>query len=148
MPMQKRRRLVVLRAFQHWFIKVFVLYMALFLGVFALGLYLWFKLLMSEVLNLSGILSDTFGALVERHLWMGFYLTLLFVMILVLIAGLQAMLFSRRIAGPLFSLSRHLEKIEKTGKFEPWKLRKGDLFMDLPEQLNSVLEKLGKGKSS
>ncbi len=144
--MRARKQLVVLALFQRWFIFNFVLYTALFLSIFGVGLYLWFKVLMQELMNLAGLLSQTFVDLIHKHMQLGVLITFCFVVILLLVAALQAIFFSRRIAGPLFSLSKHLNKCQQKGKLERWETRKDDLFKDLVAQFNDLVDQLGHSK--
>lgn len=145
---KKRTRLLVLTKFQRWFLRVFVSYAAAFLLIFGVGLFLWFRVLLNELMNLAGLLSETFIAVIQKHILLGFGVTFLFIFLLCVMAGLQALFFSRRIAGPIFSLVKHLEKCEAKGKLEPWTVRKGDLFADLVEQFNLVVEKINREPKS
>ncbi|MDB5036607.1 MAG: hypothetical protein JWQ35_135 [Bacteriovoracaceae bacterium] len=143
---KKRSQLIVLTQFQRWFLKVFMAYVAVFLTIFGIGLFLWFRLLLHELMNLAGLLSETFVQLIRKHIILGLWVTVLLIVTLTVIAGLQALFFSRRIAGPIFSLEKHLEKCEKKGKLEPWQLRKGDLFEGLVKRFNSLVQNV-KGSS-
>ena len=145
--MRARKQLVVLAAFQRWFIVNFVIYTAVFLAVFGTGLYVWFRVLMSELMNLAGLLSTTFVTLINKHLQLGIMITFCFVVLLLIVAGFQAVYFSRRIAGPLFSLSKHLTKCQREGKLEKWETRKEDLFQDLVTQFNDLVEQLQNPRS-
>lgn len=145
---QARKQMVVLRSFQRWFQLTFVMYTGLFLSVFGVGLYLWFKVLLGELLNLAGLLSQTFMDLIEKHLQLGLFITIGFIVILLGVAGLQAMFFSRKIAGPLFSLSKHLSKCQAEGKLRKWETRKGDLFKELVDQFNDLVEQIEDKKGS
>src|SRR2546430_16741810 len=62
----KRQKLVVLTQFQRWFLSVFVTYTAAFLIVFGIGLFLWFRVLLHELMNLAGLLSDTFIHVIQK----------------------------------------------------------------------------------
>lgn len=136
-----RKQMVVLASFQRWFLITFVFYTGLFLTVFGVGLYLWFKVLMGELMNLAGLLSQTFMDLINKHLQLGILITVCFIVILLLVAALQALFFSRKIAGPIFSLSKHLAKCNKEGKIERWETRKDDLFKELVDQFNEFIDK-------
>jgi methyl-accepting chemotaxis protein len=143
-----RTQMVVLESFQRWFLWNFVMYTGLFLSVFGLGLYLWFKVLLGEVLNLAGLLSQTFMDLIEKHLQLGMFITIGFIVILMVVAALQALFFSRKIAGPLFSLSKHLSKCQAEGKLKHWETRKGDLFRELVDQFNDLVDQTQGKKGS
>jgi methyl-accepting chemotaxis protein len=145
-PKSKRGRLLVLSQFQRWFLKVFVSYAAIFLGIFGVGLFLWFRVLLNELMNLAGLLSETFITVIRKHMLIGLGVTVIFIIVLCVMAALQALFFSRRIAGPIFSLVKHLEKCEKKGRLEPWQIRRGDLFVDLVDRFNSVVEKVNEEK--
>lgn len=60
--------------------------------------------------------------------------------VIVGLALFQALIFSRKIAGPLFAFLRHLKKCEKMGRLEKFSLRKGDLFIELEESFNRVVD--------
>jgi len=143
-----RTRVLVLTKFQRWFLINFVAYTALFLILFAAGLFFWSRMLVNEVLNLAGLLSHTFLTVIQKHLWMGLGVTVLFLVVLLGVAALQALYFSRAIAGPIFALARHLEKCESEGKLQPLKLRKDDLFEDVVEKFNRMSSKINQSGSS
>jgi len=94
-----------------------------------------------EVLNLSGLLSKGFvESIHSQFLWGLVYLGGL-IIILVSISALQAIFFSRRIAGPIYAFARHLDQCRESQTLKPLKLRNGDLFSDLAVNFNRVVEK-------
>lgn len=141
--MKSRKTLIVLHGFQRWFALTFVGYVITFFAIFGIALYFWFQILVHEMMNVAGLISDTFRTTLEKHLQLGLMITVGFVLTLILVAALQAYFFSRRIAGPLFSLNRHLEKCTEEGKLLPFRLRKGDLFMELADNFNKLRDKVG-----
>ncbi len=146
--MQRRQKILVLSKFQRWFLYVFVAYTAVFLTIFGLGLFIWFRLVLQELLNVAGLLSPTFIATVQKHTVFAAVVLVVFLLVLLSVAAMQALLFSRRIAGPIFALARHLEKCAEKGRLEPIRLRQGDLFVDLAEKLNVLAEKTPSTRAS
>jgi hypothetical protein len=145
--MKSRSRLLVLTNFQRWFLFNFVFYTAVFLAILGAGLFLWYRLVVQEVSNVAGLLSETFMSLLQRQTTLGLWMILGLVFVLLALAAFQSILFSRRIAGPVFALARHLEKCEQAGELQHLHLRKDDLFVDLEEKFNRLTDRLGnKGK--
>lgn len=140
--MKARTRLLVLTKFQRWFLINFVIYTGLFLGLLAVGLFAWFKIVANEFMQVAGLLSGTFVTNLQRSTENGILVIAVLVLSLLSLAAFQSFLFSRRIAGPLFALARHLEKCEEKGRVERIKLRKDDLFVDLAEKFNRVVDKV------
>ncbi len=139
--MKKRTRLLVLNEFQRWFLINFIGYTLVFLALFALGLFMYFKFVAQELMEMGGLLSSTFLNLIQKHMMWGFWFLLLLVFVLVGLAAYQALFFSRRIAGPIFALSRHLEKCLDDKQLKPLKLRDDDLFREVAEKFNRVVER-------
>jgi methyl-accepting chemotaxis protein len=144
--MKARTRLLVLSKFQRWFLINFVIYTALFLGVLTAGLFIWFKLVVFEIMQVAGLLSETFITTLQQSLQTGLIVISILALSLLTLAGFQSFLFSRRIAGPIFALARHLEKCEESGRIEKIKLRKNDLFVDLAEKFNRFADRVGGAK--
>ncbi|MBN8555973.1 MAG: hypothetical protein J0L93_11050 [Deltaproteobacteria bacterium] len=140
--MKSRSRLLVLSSFQRWFLFNFVFYTAVFLSVLGAGLFLWYRLVVREISNVAGLLSETFMELLQKQTILGLYMIVGLVLILLGLAAFQSFLFSRRIAGPVFALARHLEKCEQAGELKHLKLRKDDLFVDLAEKFNRLADSL------
>ena len=145
--MQARKRLLVLSNFQRWFLLNFVGYTLLFLLIFAAGLTLYLQLIAKELVAIGGLLSSSFLQLVEKHVLWGFWMLILLVVILVGLAATQALFFSRRIAGPIFALSRHLDKCLEANELKPLKLRDDDLFREVADKFNSVVERMNSKKN-
>ncbi|MGE0615615.1 MAG: hypothetical protein AB7P04_08230 [Bacteriovoracia bacterium] len=139
---RKRTRLFMFHKFQHWFIVSFTLYSAVFLMILGGALALWFNLIVRELLRVSGVLSATFTAQIENSMTKGAWFIAGVVVILIAIAAGQAILFSRRIAGPLFAITRHLEKCEEEGKLTPLHLRKNDILHEIEERFNGLVAKV------
>jgi len=144
--MRARTRLVVLSSFQRWFLLNFIGYTLLFLGIFAAGILLYFKFVANELIEVGGLLSSTFLSLVEKHLAWGLWMILSLVAILLGLAGYQALFFSRRIAGPIFALSRHLDRCLDTKAIEHLKLRDNDLFVEVAEKFNRLADQVNSRK--
>lgn len=138
--MKKRSRLIILSKFQRWFLFTFVGYTAAFLIVFGVGLFMWFQIIVSRLLDLAGLLSPTFVQQIEKHTWVALTVSLVLIFALLAVACLQAILFSRKIAGPIYGMARHLDECEAQKKLMPMKLRDGDLFADIAERFNRVIE--------
>ncbi|MDB5038886.1 MAG: hypothetical protein JWQ35_2414 [Bacteriovoracaceae bacterium] len=144
--MKARTRLLVLNKFQKWFLFNFVFYTGLFLVVLGVGLFVWFKVIVSEVMQIAGLLSETFVSTIQKNILLGGYVLIILVSCLLALAAIQSLWFSRRIAGPIFALARHLENCEKSGRVEHLTLRKGDLFCDIAEKFNRLADKVNQSK--
>lgn len=144
--MRARKKVLVLSQFQRWFLINFVLYTAGFLLILSGGLFLWFNVIVKEILNLGGLLSPTFLEMVNKHVYFGIGVIVLLVACLIGLAAFQSIYFSHRIAGPIFALLRHLEKCEADGKLSHFKLRDKDLFIDVANQFNRMSDKVSKGR--
>ncbi len=142
--MIERKKILVLNDFQRWFLRNFVLYTALFLGVLGVGLYLWFQIVIKEMINLAGLLSPTFMLAIEKYMGLGVLVVGLLMLVLLTLAAFHSLMFSRKIAGPLFALARHFEKCEEEGQLSPIHLRKDDLFSDIADKFNKLSNTINK----
>ncbi len=140
--MKARKTLIVLADFQRWFLITFVLYVMAFVSVFAVGIYAYFQIVAKNIRDVAGLLSQTQMDLIERHLQQGLYALIALVLMTAVIAGFYALIFSRRIAGPIFALSRHLDRCIENKKLEPLTLREGDLFKDIADRFNRLSEEV------
>lgn len=120
----------------------FIGYTLLFLTIFAVGIVAYFRFIANELIEVGGLLSSTFLSLVEKHLYWGVWMILLLVVILVGLAAYQALFFSRRIAGPIFALSRHLDRCLESKELKPLKLRDDDLFVEVADKFNKMVEQV------
>lgn len=134
--------MLVLDKFQRWFLLNFVVYTALFLVILDVGLFFWFKIVVDEVMSVGGLLSSTFISVLKNNQQQGVLIIIFLSLSLLAIAAFQSFLFSRRIAGPIYALAKHLDKCEENGKIEKINLRKNDLFVDLAEKFNSLAESI------
>lgn len=67
-----------------------------------------------------------------------FYLiSTVFLVVMFVIGGI---VFSNKIAGPMYRLHRHLNELTKTGKDSPLRFRKKDFFLEIPEAFNLYLD--------
>lgn len=145
--MKARTRIIVLNQFQRWFLLNFIGYTALFLSVFGIGLFIWLKLVANELFHVAGLLSSTFVATIQKHMTYGLWVSILLVLTLLALAGCQALFFSRKIAGPIFALSRHLDICAQKGELTPLQLRDEDLFVEVAEKFNKLAETVNKKTS-
>lgn len=91
-------------------------------------------------MKLAGLIRDPAITLVKLNADQGVTIFAVLCLALLALATLQAFIFSRKIAGPVFAITKHLEKCERTGHLEKIKLRKGDLFFDLENSFNRVVD--------
>lgn len=79
-----------------------------------------------------------FGFLASQKTTMNgiFVITAFIVVVLVVIRGI---VFSHRIAGPLYRLNQDLIEMSRTGRLRRIKFRNGDYFLELPESFNAVV---------
>jgi nitrogen fixation/metabolism regulation signal transduction histidine kinase len=143
---KSRTRLLILSSFQRWFLINFVLYTGLFLAILGIGLFSWFKIVVYEVINVAGLLSETFMSTVNRQAQVGLWMIIGLIVLLLALAAFQSFLFSRRIAGPLYALARHFDQCTEKKELKPLTLRKGDLFFDIVEKFNRLTEEMNSKK--
>jgi hypothetical protein len=53
-----------------------------------------------------------------------------------LISTVFGLVLSHRIAGPMYRLRKHFEKVAETGKHEPLRFRDDDFFLEIPDAYN------------
>lgn len=133
---------MVLNNFQKWFLINFIGYTLLFLSLFAGGVVLYFRLVADELIGMGGLLSATLLEKIQKHMILGMGIMAVLVVSLVGLAAYQALFFSRRIAGPIFALSRHLDQCLKNQELKPVKLREGDLFIEVAEKFNRIVDQV------
>lgn len=143
---KSRTRLLILSSFQRWFLINFVLYTGLFLAILGVGLFYWFKIVVHEVVNVAGLLSETFMQMVNHQAQVGLWMIVGLIILLLGLAAFQSFLFSRRIAGPLYALARHLDQCAEKKELKPITLRKGDLFEDLAAKFNHLVDEMNSKK--
>ena len=138
--MRLRKRLLVLKKFQVWFLARFFVYTTAVLLLSTVGVYFWFKVVADSVFKLAALLKDSFVGLVALNAKMGVVVFAVLFVGLLGLALLEAFIFSRKIAGPLFAFLRHLEKCQSRGRWERFTLRKGDLLVELQETFNRTVD--------
>jgi len=113
-----------------------------FVTVFAVGIYAYFQIVAKNIQQVAGLLSQTQMDLIERHMQQGLWALIALVVMTSVIAGFYALIFSRRIAGPIFAISRHLDRCIQNRKMETLTLREGDLFTDIADRFNKLSEQI------
>lgn len=73
-----------------------------------------------------------------------FYLVSTALLVLMFVIG--GIVFSNKIAGPMYRLHRHLNELTKTGKDLALNFRKKDFFLEIPEAFNNYLNSKTKRK--
>lgn len=139
--MKLRTKLLVMKPFQRWFIVSFLSYTAIFLSILGASLYLFFRLMVDEMLQVGGLLSQSYAQTLQQNLDRSLYVIAGITVGLLIIAGAHAFFFSYKIAGPLFAITRHIEKCADAGQLVPLALRKDDLFSDLAVQISRLAKK-------
>jgi methyl-accepting chemotaxis protein len=129
---------MLLSRFQKWFIGSSLAYLFVILSLLNLGIYLWYRLTVSELLRVSGLLSPTLLLNMKQSVRSGVGVLVVVNLVIVVISAIHSVYFSRKIAGPIYALTKHLRRVTEEGRFSALKLRKGDLFEDLPEQLDKA----------
>lgn len=145
--MKFRRRLLVQPRFQTWFLFRFLAYNVTLVGLLGVGIYSWVRIVANTIFRLLGLISDPALQLVRMNIRMGWWFFVGFTLALIGLAILGSFIFSKRIAGPLFAITRHLRKCAERGRLEKIHLRKGDLFTELTDQFNLVVDSIS-GKES
>jgi hypothetical protein len=106
----------------------------------AAGVYLWFDIVDETIFRLVGLISSGFVSLVRLNVKMGVIVFAVLAVALIGVAIFESLIFSRKIAGPLFAFLRHLKKIEESGRFEKFALRKDDLFVEMATGFNAAVD--------
>ena len=136
----RRHQQLYFKKFQKWFILSFVLYTAGFLGILSFGIFSWHRVATHQMSEMAGLLSPTFHAQLEASSRNGLIILIAMNLTTIAFAAYQALQFSKKIAGPVYALYRHLDQIAETGEWKPFQLRDGDLFEELPEKLNQAYQ--------
>lgn len=99
-------------------------------------------LFLRHIFTLVKVQSDAKTARVVFDAWQQSLFTTTMANILVLVVFVYfGLLFSHRMAGPVFQITSKLARYMSTGKFEPIQLRETDFFKDLADQINKAFEK-------
>jgi len=141
---QNRRRfqLIIDRDFQYSYsLKVFIYLAVILLVFFITHLFLLnanYEVLTQNALKLMPDsvmgLKKEFSFFVKLHFFSFF--TLLVVLLFVLLQH------SKRVAGPLYALKRHILFSKKSQDFKPLKLRNGDDFQELVHSYNELCSEM------
>ena len=146
--MERRKSVWTLAGFQRWFVIWFACSIAGFLSLLSAAVFLWFRIFAGQFIRTASAISPTFQAVMEDSLRSGFFVLGLICLGLVGFATYLAMHFSARIAGPVFGVIRHLDKVAESGEWTPLALRKGDHFIEIQNRLNATIPKLISTKPS
>lgn len=133
----KRTRLLILKRFQIRYISLILLFMFATAILTGYTVYVTTWIMFGEKLAAvypQGLLMD-----IVKKVNMALFLRLIFLSPLVIFIGL---VLSHRIAGPIFSIKRFLNKVANGSYEEPLKLRKNDELQDVAESLNRLVAKL------
>jgi hypothetical protein len=137
-----RSRIIIDSKFQRWFLINFVVYTGILLSIFAAILVLWFRLVTAKLIEAAGNVSASFQLILSKHLSFGQEITIYLFFILLFASAFFSYLLSRKIAGPIFSIQRQLDRIE-SGEIDPhqfqFRLRKNDQFRGLIDRLNRLI---------
>lgn len=64
----------------------------------------------------------------------------------IIVSSTGALLLSNKVAGPLYRLVIDLKKMNAEGEVKNIKFRKGDFFIEVEEEVNSLINQFGKNK--
>lgn len=140
--MRPRRRNFVLQRFQLWFVLQISLFALAFIGIFAIGFALWFHLVFREVLDVAGLLSGTYLEILQSKAQFGLLVLLSTVVSLLIATFYFGLIFSHRIAGPVYALLNHLDRCRDRGELLPMKLREGDQLGEIATKFNAMAERI------
>lgn len=139
---------IVLSRFQRWFIASSLAYLVSVLGLLDFGIYLWYRVTAGEFFRVAGLLSPTLLQNMQHSVRSGLWILLAVNAVIVALSVLHSMHFSRKIAGPIYALFRHLDRVKIARGWIPFKLRNEDLFAELPEKLEAAFTSVDSDKSS
>lgn len=140
--MKKRGQNFVLRRFQTWFLTRLFLYALAFSALILVGFTVWYKAIFSELLNVGGLLSATYLEVLQTKAERGFWILFSISLSLLIVTTYFGLLFSARIAGPLYALLRHLEKCSASRELLPMKLRQDDQFTEIADKFNEMAQRV------
>lgn len=144
----KRRQYVVLPNLQYKIINLHAMILVFNLVVYSLSvLYLYFSIsnlaLNTNQESLQPVLAEILNQ-VSGTQFKTLLVTGLFIMIFSYGVG---MVVSNRIAGPIFSMNRHMKTIAETGQLKKLNFRKGDMLQETAEVFNQMVDRLSQKDS-
>lgn len=112
---------------------------AIIFSSFPLGAYIIFLLNVFFNRLYEFLPSPTLAAHVQKSFMLMGYLVMGTYLITVAVFVLLIMWVSNRIAGPIYRISRELDRMAQTGEIDTVDVREGDFFEDLVVSLNGLL---------
>ncbi len=119
-----------------------MIYLGTLLLLLGAGIYAWIKIVDQTMFRLLGLISPSALELLKMNSDKATKVFFIVAFALIAVTAFASFVFSRRIAGPLFAFIRHLKRCEQNGRLEEFYLRKGDLFVDLTDSFNRMVQKI------
>jgi hypothetical protein len=132
----RRKLFSFVSGFHRWFFLRLSMYAVAFVALLAFSVYSWVHYFTSRLIELVPSLGPEGIETLEASIHSSLLLGLTFLLLLVLIALLLLIQLSRKVAGPLHAISRDIVKMNETHSTFPIQVRKGDLFVEMVDQLN------------
>jgi hypothetical protein len=137
---RRRPRLIVLWSFQRWFALKFMFSIGVLLSLFGVGLYIWFSLVIDEVLDQLPDSETLLRTTIKTELSSAGVMIFGFLVLLLAVAIVQSLMFGRAIAEPLLAINKRLDEFRDTRIFTPIRLRRKDKLQDLAEKINAAIQ--------
>lgn len=154
MNLKKRKRYLIDRTMQFFFLRFVIMYVIIvcaFFGYIAVGVNSYSTdFVASTITSVSGLEEASMDSELAHNLHQILaardkeFLSIIIVSILVIILGASflTILFSNRVAGPAFRIRNALKQITEGDYSVRVRLRKGDQLKSLSEDLNEFVAKL------
>lgn len=137
---KNRKQLMIEPLLQKKIISTIIYYGVILSAIYLIGLY-FITSQFIQIINDTAALDDSLKALLYQKLNYIILILFLIIVIVTLITSYLSLLFSNRIAGPIFSINRILEKNKKENTFEFIKIRDSDFFHRLAVNINDLIQR-------
>ena len=134
----RRKFFSFISSFHRWFFIQMSIYAVSFIALIAFSVYSWVHYFIHRIIEVVPSLTPEGVSVLESSVNSSLLLGLTFLLLLIAIALLSFIQFSRKVAGPLYAISRDVGKMGESGTTFPIRLRQGDLFVEMVDQLNAL----------
>jgi signal transduction histidine kinase len=142
----KRTRYLINKDFQLKFLGVLLISVTIVLANFLVVIFLLIRETNELAIKLNLYAAPHYYYFLTRQKSFIIKETVIFTIILFVGVCIVGILYSHRIAGMLYRLTRHIEELSKGKKLEPISFRKKDAFKGLANSINRLQEYLYKKK--
>ncbi|MEO5969916.1 MAG: hypothetical protein ABIQ95_08310 [Bdellovibrionia bacterium] len=142
--LNKRKKFFINPAFQLRFIGFSVIVSATAMSVFYFCNYYFFYSLRNLGSGFGLPVTHSFFTLIQRQQTILNHIFIICALALLLIILVMGIIFSHRIAGPIYRMQRHMIELSKSKNYTDVRFRKNDFFPELAEAFNSLMQGLKK----